>query len=155
MKIEVEKRKFLRDGRAPIPAKSSTSRVMSANRGKSTTPELLLRKSLSSSGLRGYRLNWRKAPGTPDIAFVKNKTAIFVNGCFWHRCPYCKPKMPKTHARFWANKFSSNKKRDKAKRALLAKNGWKVFTFWECQVKSDPQRAATKIRLYLEQIAAP
>lgn len=83
---------YIRDGRAPIPESEITSKVMSAVRGKDTKPELALRKALKDVGIQGYRLHWKRAPGRPDIAYPGSKVAIFVHGCFWHRCPYCNPR---------------------------------------------------------------
>lgn len=143
---------YLRDGRAPIPLKETTSRVMSANRAKNTTPEITLRKQLSQEGIRGYRLNWKKAPGSPDIAFPGKKIAIFINGCFWHRCPYCKPRLPKTHRIFWKQKFAKNISRDKEKVATLRKNGWKVLTIWECQIKKHPDESVFRVMKVLSAI---
>lgn len=133
----MNKKKYIRDGRSPIPSKESTSRVMSANKGKNTKPELLLRKAMWSEGLRGYRLHWKKAPGRPDISFPKRKLAIFVNGCYWHRCPYCDLKLPKSNTEFWKMKFERNVQRDKEKVELLKKNGWNVIVIWECKIKKD------------------
>ena len=69
---------------------------MSANRAKNTSPEITLRKALWHLGHRGYRLHYRvssphvsKGSTRPDIAFISKKVAIFVMGCFWHRCPKC------------------------------------------------------------------
>ena len=129
--------KYIRDGRAPIPIKENTSRVMSANKGKDTKPEITLRKTLYVTGLRGYRLHWKKAPGSPDIAYPGKKIAIFVNGCFWHRCPHCNPSFPKTNIEFWNNKFQKNKERDMRKREILETNGWIVIVIWECQIKTE------------------
>lgn len=131
----MKKKAYIRDGRAPIPKRELTSRIMSRIRGKNTKPELLLRKALCQAGLRGYRLHWHKAPGRPDICYPSKKIAIFVHGCFWHRCPHCKPAMPKSHQTFWREKFRKNKLRDKKKLRLLRKEGWKVFCFWECQIQ--------------------
>ncbi|RLC76885.1 MAG: very short patch repair endonuclease [Chloroflexi bacterium] len=130
-------KEYIRDGRSPIPESETTSRVMSANRGKDTKPELMLRKALYRNGLSGYRLHWKKAPGRPDICYPGKKLAIFVNGCFWHRCPHCNPPMPKTHAGFWESKFSRNAERDKRKINELEAAGWIVLVFWECQIKNN------------------
>ena len=128
---------YIRDGRAPLPEKESTSKVMSANKAKNTRPEIALRRRLWKEGIRGYRLNWKKAPGRPDIAFPSRKVAVFVNGCYWHRCPYCHPSFPQTHKDFWEQKFSNNIRRDKQKIAQLEQMGWKVLTIWECELKRD------------------
>jgi len=130
------KKQFLRDGRAPIPEKETTSIVMSSNKGKNTKPEQALRKALWYAGIKGYRLNWKKAPGRPDIAFPGKKIAIFVNGCFWHRCERCYTSLPKTNTNFWLNKFSKNKDRDERKNQELISLGWTVITIWECDIKN-------------------
>jgi DNA mismatch endonuclease, patch repair protein len=136
-RIEQEKRIYIRDGRAPIPSDENISKVMSANKAKNTKPELILRRELWKNGIKGYRLQWKKAPGKPDIAFPGKKIAIFVNGCFWHRCPICKPSFPKTNIDFWANKFERNIERDQRKKMELELKGWEVIIIWECQIKND------------------
>lgn len=144
MKLKVPKL-----GPPPKPSSKFVSKVMKANRAKDTRPELLLREALSKMGLRGYRLHNKKIPGRPDISFTKSKVAIFVNGCFWHRCPYCKPSLPKTHRIFWRKKFIRNKERDKRKKKNLKRLGWKVFEFWECRVKKNPYKCAMLIKNYV------
>lgn len=61
---------YIRDKRSPVPKSEAVSRVMSANRGKDSGPEVLLRKALWRRGFRGYRLHYKRVPGRPDIAFV-------------------------------------------------------------------------------------
>ncbi len=136
---------YIRDGRAPLPDRESTSRVMSANRARDTEPELSLRRALWKKGIRGYRVNWKMAPGRPDVAFPAKKIAVFVNGCFWHRCPYCRPSLPKSHRRFWKQKFRNNARRDKSKALQLRRVGWKVVTSWECRLKKNLQLTVNRI----------
>jgi len=147
---KLESRTYLRDGRAPIPEKESTSRTMSRIKAKNTKPELLLRKAMWKEGIKGYRLHWKKAPGKPDIAFPGRKIAIFVHGCFWHRCPHCGPSLPKTHKDFWKDKFKKNKERDKKKINDLQEDGWKVIIIWECKIKKNIEDCLNKIREVLE-----
>jgi DNA mismatch endonuclease (patch repair protein) len=136
---------YIRDGRAPIPEKESISRLMSANKAKNTKPELILRNGLWSLGIRGYRLDWKKVPGRPDIAFPKRKIAIFVNGCFWHRCKICSPSTPRTNPEYWNQKFNRNIERDKRTAIQLAELGWKVIIVWECELKKDCKRVLKKV----------
>ena len=58
-------------------------RCMSHIKGSGTKPELKVRRWLWSHGYR-YRLNVKSVPGKPDIVLRPYRTAIFVNGCFWH-----------------------------------------------------------------------
>jgi DNA mismatch endonuclease (patch repair protein) len=141
---------YLRDGRAPIPNSEITSRVMSANKGKDTKPEMILRRSLREAGLPGYRLHWKGAPGRPDIAYPGHRVAIFVHGDFWHRCPVCNLPLPKTHTEFWEQKLERNVQRDARKVAELEAAGWKVFVCWEHEIREDPSICAERIRTYIE-----
>jgi DNA mismatch endonuclease (patch repair protein) len=142
--------KFIRDGRSPIPQKESTSKLMRANKGKNTKPEVAFRKALWNRGIRGYRLHWKKVPGRPDIAFPGKRVAIFINGCFWHRCPYCQPPTPKSHSKFWKDKFSKNILRDNKKIDLLIGDEWKVLIVWECQVKNKITKIIKETKKLLE-----
>lgn len=144
-KGEENKVKYIRDGRAPIPDKESTSRVMSSNRGKGTSPEVLIKGELRKRGISGFLSNPKSLPGRPDIYFPKKKLVIFVNGCFWHRCPYCQPSFPKSHSTFWRNKFDRNRERDKKKRNELRTLGRKVIIIWECQLKKNISRQIMRI----------
>lgn len=117
--------------------KQRISNALKAVKSKNTAPEILLRKALRSFGIIGYRLHWNKAPGKPDIAFPSRKIAIFVHGCFWHRCPYCKQKEPQTNVDFWNDKFRKTKERDRKTEESLYQLGWKVIIIWECQINEN------------------
>jgi DNA mismatch endonuclease (patch repair protein) len=129
-------KQYSRDKRSPVPVSATASKVMSSIKGKNTKPELLFRRALWSSGFKGYRLHW-KVEGRPDIAFPGKKLAIFIHGCYWHRCPICNLPKPKANRTFWADKFEKNVARDDRKRSALESEGWTVLTFWECSIKKD------------------
>ena len=90
-----------------------------------------------------YRKNTGKIPGHPDIWMKKYNTAIFVNGCFWHRHSGCKyASIPKTRAEFWNEKFKKNVERDNRVKNELESLGIKSWIVWECtvkQMKKDPE----------------
>jgi len=110
---------------------------MSQIKGKNTKPELLVRKFLFSKGFR-YRINVKSLPGSPDIVLKKCRTAIFINGCFWHGHDNCKYfVIPKTKTDWWVSKITSNKLRDKKNIEHLEKEGWNVIVIWECELKRD------------------
>lgn len=123
---------------------------MKGNRGRDTKPELQLRKLLRESGYPGYRLHWTKVPGRPDIAYPGRKVAIFVNGCFWHRCPHCEPGKPKSHSEFWRRKFELNQERDARKTRELEEAGWVVDTVWECELRETPGDVVSRLVELLE-----
>lgn len=126
-----------KDRRNPEPSSEHISVVMKSNKGKNTKPELRVRGLLRELGYPGYRINWKKVPGKPDIAFPGRKIAIFVNGCFWHNCPRCNLPLPKTHTDFWKNKFDVNVERDRRKVHELESLGWAVITIWECELNDE------------------
>ena len=108
--------------------------VMSRIHGKGTKPELKVRQWLWRHGYR-YRLNVKSVPGKPDIVMRRYRTAVFVNGCFWHGHDDCdKFKIPQTNREFWVNKIKRNQERDKKNYQVLHDNGWQVIVIWECQL---------------------
>lgn len=122
----------------PPPSSDAVSKSMKGNVAKGTAPELRLRALLRDAGWGGYRLHWRVA-GRPDIAYPGRRVAIFVNGCFWHRCPHCQLATPKSNSDFWAEKFRRNVERDECKLRELESAGWRVVTVWECEIRDNPE----------------
>lgn len=120
--------------RPPKATSEATTKCMKGNKRSDTKPEIVVRRRLWEAGLRGYRLQW-KVPGRPDIAWPGKKVALFVNGCFWHRCPVCDPPMPKSNTEYWVVKFETNVERDARKVRELEEAGWKVHIIWDCQLK--------------------
>lgn len=121
---------------------------MSRIRSKDTTPEKRVRQWLWQHGYR-YRLCVKGVPGKPDIVMRKYRTAIFVNGCFWHghdvelvmsseqlvvKSSNC-CKIPQTNREFWVAKIKRNQERDQQNYKVLEENGWQVIVLWECQLK--------------------
>ena len=62
---------------------AETRKRMSHVKLKKGYEEVVLAKALWHKGYR-YRLNYKGLPGSPDIAIIKYKVAIFVDGEFWH-----------------------------------------------------------------------
>ncbi len=124
-------------------------KCMQSNKSKDTKPELMLRKSLREHGLGGYRLHW-DAPGKPDVCYPGKKVAIFVNGCYWHRCPLCNPPVPQSNELFWKKKFERNVQRDKENEEDLKSMGWTVLTVWECEIKKELDNVISRIEQSLQ-----
>ncbi|MBN9534703.1 MAG: very short patch repair endonuclease [Alphaproteobacteria bacterium] len=110
--------------------------------GKNTVPELALRRALWGEGLR-FRVHYR-LPGRPDIVFPRHKVAVFVDGCFWHRCPL-HSSAPKINSAFWEKKISGNCARDAKVNDTLRLMGWKVVRFWEHEIKRELPKAVRKV----------
>lgn len=141
---------------ADIVSPEKRSQNMSAIRSKNTKPEVYLRKLLFAQGYR-YRIADKSVPGHPDIFLRKYNTAIFVNGCFWHRHPGCKyAYTPKSRVEFWQKKFDDNVRRDSAVKAELLEHGIKLLTVWECAIRRmqrdriEEERALAKIIFFIK-----
>lgn len=109
---------------------------MSRIKGKDTKPEMLVRRFLHAQCFR-YKLHDKKLPGKPDLVFPKYKTVIFIHGCFWHGHDNCKYfVVPKTRTEWWLNKINTNKANDAKAVKALKKDGWKIITIWERDLKA-------------------
>jgi len=99
--------------------------------------EQLLAKRLWHLGVR-YRLNYKKLPGSPDIAITTRSIAVFVDGEFWHGYDWENRKSKlKSNREYWIEKIEENIRRDKKNDAQLQQLGWRVLHFWEKQVLKD------------------
>jgi DNA mismatch endonuclease (patch repair protein) len=101
---------------------------------------------------REYRITgWRRhlpLPGKPDFCFVRQKVAVFVDGCFWHGCPKCYIR-PKSNQRFWDEKRHANMARDRKVCRELKSLGFRVIRLYEHQLKT-PDRPLKRIVRALE-----
>jgi DNA mismatch endonuclease (patch repair protein) len=115
---------------------------MSKIRSTGTGPETKLRHSLGS-------LNFVYQPrgifGKPDFANAGARVAVFIDGCFWHRCPRDFV-VPKTETGFWLEKIGRNVERDRAVNRELKKQGWRVVRVWEHDVRKSPGGVVARVR---------
>jgi DNA mismatch endonuclease (patch repair protein) len=121
------------------------SAVMRGNRKRDTKPEIAIRSSLHRSGLR-FRKDFpiRADSGRPiraDIVFPRARVAVFVDGCFWHRCPQ-HGTSPRSNSGYWRPKLDRNVERDREVDRRLTDAGWTVVRVWEHE---DPEDAARQI----------
>lgn len=120
------------DGLSPPASSPAVRDRMSRQRSRDTAPELALRRELWSRGLR-YRVQHRAAclpRRTIDVAFPRDRVAVFVDGCFWHGCPaHSRP--TKSNSGWWAEKIRANGERDADTVARLEADGWTVVRAWE------------------------
>ena len=123
------------------------SHIMAKIRKTDTKPELIVRQFLFKCGFR-YRLHAKKLPENPDIVLSKYKTAIFVNGCFWHAHEGCKlNRMPKSRQEYWVPKINGNVKRDIVNHKQLDDLGWRVLVVWECELRKNALVILNKLSL--------
>lgn len=137
--------------RYDIMTPEQRSRLMARVKGTNTGPERRLRSALWRRGLR-YRLGAR-LPGKPDLVFPRARLAVFVDGCFWHRCPL-HATYPKTNRAFWEEKLRSNVERDRRVDERLAAMGWRVLRFWEHEVEADVEDVAKRIAMAVREARA-
>lgn len=126
----------------PPPAPSSTRarNVMRGNRSESAV-ERQLRSMLHRRGLR-FRKHLAPLRGLrcrADIVFTRRRVAVFVDGCFWHRCPD-HASDPKANGEWWALKLGANVARDARNNRELTQAGWKVLRLWEHEAPDDMLR---------------
>ena len=120
---------------ADVHSKETRSFNMSQIKATNTKPEMIVRKFLHAKGYR-YKLHDKALSGKPDIVLPKHNTVIFINGCFWHGHANCKYfVVPKTRTKWWIDKINTNKANDVKAIKALKKEGWKIITVWECNLK--------------------
>ena len=123
---------------------------MRAVRGEDTTPELKVRRVLTSFGVR-YRLHRRDLPGSPDIVLGHRRLAVFVHGCFWHGHDCQRgARTPKTNTDYWLAKIARNRARDAAAVAALQAANWRAEMVWECELRNIEALTA-RLRRLLQQ----
>lgn len=120
---------------------------MSSIRSKDTRPEIAVRRILWARGLR-YRIHSKTVPGTPDISNIRKRLVVFVDGCFWHGCPFCY-RAPRTNAAFWQEKVRKNRARREVVRKELEAQGFRIVEIWEHEV-DDPDTVVGRVGEALE-----
>jgi DNA mismatch endonuclease (patch repair protein) len=108
---------------------------MAAVGSRNTTPEVRLRKSLYAAGVRGWRCHYRRAPGTPDIAWPGLRLAVFVDGAFWHGHP--SRHRPGRSGKYWDVKIARNVERDRQVDRELEDLGWAVERVWDFEIRRN------------------
>lgn len=115
------------------------SRVRRAN----TQMEMALRSALHQSGYR-FRVDFAGVFGRPDIAFTRDKVAVFVDGDFWHGrvlqeqgIAALRTSLKTERRQFWVRKICRNVERDRDVNQELRQSGWVVIRLWETDLKKD------------------
>lgn len=116
------------------PTSAAATAMGKANQRADTKPELALRSALHRLGYRFRKDYPIRLPGQrpirPDVVFTRRRVAVFIDGCFWHRCPeHCI--LPRSNVGYWHPKLAANAARDARVNYVLAENGWTVLRLWE------------------------
>lgn len=120
---------------------------MQSVKGKGTGLERQLSAMLAGMGLSGWKKNVGDIAGKPDVAFPQERVLIFVDGCFWHGCPHCNRKLPKTNREYWNRKIERNVERDKQNTQVLAADGWHVIRIWEHEMQDAAMRCGVRSKI--------
>jgi len=121
---------------------------MSQIKNKNTKIEIELRKHIWKNGIKNYRVK-NKIQGKPDLYFPKLRIAVFVDGCFWHKCPKCF-RWPKTNKEFWQKKIKANIKRDKELNKKLKNQKISVIRFWEHDLRKNLDKCFARFKKHYE-----
>ncbi len=116
-----------------------TRKNMQKIRSKDTSIEVLLRKRLWHDGYR-YRKNYKKLPGSPDIAITKYKIAVFCDSEFFHGKDWDKLKARLERGKnpqYWIQHIEENMERDRKVDQELSLLDWTVIRFWGKDIKKD------------------
>ncbi len=108
------------------------SRTMSRIRSRWTKQEKLMHEALNIADI-AHKMH-PKILGSPDLTIPNQNIAVFLNGCFWHKCPICY-KPPKSNKEYWLPKLDRNVQRDLASQERLKSSGWEVLIIWEHEIK--------------------
>ena len=132
-----------------VLTKTARSRVMSRVRGSGNKgTELALIRVFRKQHITGWRRQ-QCVFGKPDFVFREMRVAVFVDGCFWHRCPF-HARDPKSNKRFWEKKLTTNKARDRLVNRTLRTHGWKVVRIWEHELaRKNERRLLMRLRRLL------
>ena len=138
--VQVKQMGLQRSGFDPTPVVSAR---MARVRGADTRAEVLLRLALWKRGARYFK-NRRIEGRRVDVVFPTQRVAIFVDGCFWHRCPV-HANLPNKNRGYWRAKFESIGDRDRQDSKILISNGWRVIRVWEHEILTSPEDVARRI----------
>jgi DNA mismatch endonuclease (patch repair protein) len=117
--------------------------IMRAVRSKDTSAELALRQALYAAGIRGWRCHYRRAAGTPDLAWPVLRVAVFVDGAFWHGHP--SRHRPGRSGKYWYEKIAATVQRDRQTDRMLEAQGWTVLRFWDFEIGRNPSDVVASV----------
>ena len=116
---------------------AETSKRMANIKLKRGDVEVAIAKELFHAGYR-YRFDYKRLPGSPDIAILRYHVAVFIDGEFWHGYNWNERKQKLHRNReYWIEKIEENIARDKRVDEKLKDMGWIPVHFWSKDAKKD------------------
>jgi DNA mismatch endonuclease (patch repair protein) len=137
---------------SPKAVDDATSERLRHVRRRDTAAELAVRRLVHARGLR-YRVDVAPIAGIrrrADLVFTRAHVAVFIDGCFWHRCPIHGTE-PKNNAEWWRAKLDANVARDRDTDRRLREAGWVVIRAWEHEA---PTVVADRIEVWILKMRA-
>ncbi len=123
--------------------KEKRSQIMRAVKSRDTkSTEKTLLSLFKENGVTGWRRTY-DVKGHPDFVFLKQRVAIFVDGCFWHGHD-CRNTRPSNNAEYWQKKRAKNIRHDKEVTKNFEERGWTVLRIWECELKKKNREKTLK-----------
>ena len=123
--------------RDPLTQQQRSALMRSIRSKGNRSTEGLVADTLRRRGIDGWTNHCKELPGTPDFYFADYRLALFVHGCFWHVCPKCNRRTPRSRRSFWTRKLDENRRRDQRVRRKLWRNGYHVVRVWEHDLKGE------------------
>lgn len=128
---------------ADVFDKATRSSIMKKVRSAGNrSTELKLIELFKAHNISGWKRNYQVI-GHPDFVFLKQRIAIFVDGCFWHGHD-CRNTRPEDNKEYWQQKRARNIRHDQEITELFTKRGWTVIRIWECELRPKKIGIATK-----------
>ena len=131
----------------PVPSSVAVSAAMRGNRRSDTKPERAIRSLLHGRGYRfrkDFVIDAENLRVRADIAFTRQRIAVFVDGCFWHRCAD-HGNRPRANAEYWSRKLDGNVARDRRVNEALRAEGWTVIRIWEHEAPDEAADAVAQL----------
>jgi DNA (cytosine-5)-methyltransferase 1 len=135
-----------------VYTKEKRSKLMAGIKSKNTKLETGFFKLLENNGLHHF-IKHANIEGHPDIVFLNEKVAVFLDSEFWHGWGFPQ-NLPRTRRSFWNKKIKANIERDREVTSKLKAAGWYVLRFWQRDIKKDPEKIVDKIRRILRIVRA-
>ncbi len=119
----------------PLTPQERSVRMSLVKSSGNKSTELAVANRLLEAGLSGWERHPSGLIGKPDFYFPDVGLIVFVDGCFWHACPTCARRIPRTRSDFWQAKIDENRRRDIRQRRALRRQGYHVMRIWEHEVR--------------------
>ena len=82
----------------------------------------------------------------PDTVFARARVAVFIDGCFWHRCLE-HGNLPMSNTFYWGPKLARNVERDREVTSTLQRDGCLVLRYWKHRIRRSRRPRSRELSL--------